>query len=150
MATVDFVLERLGELRAEIERLSAARRRSGRLNYYAAYTLLVLTILSSAAAGIASFLNQPAEFVGVLAFIPGVLTLALSQLKLQARSSWHHQKNHLLQGLLNKIKYQTPPNPSADQLAALASEFSGINRTMAAQWTATLGLDAADAGRQPA
>ena len=40
-----------------------------------------------------------------------------------------------------------PPNPSA-QLAALASEFSGINRTMAAQWTATLGLDVAS--RSPA
>lgn len=150
MEAMDYIGERLGDLRNEIEKASADRRQSGRSNYYAAYTLLVLTIASSAAAGIASFLNQSPDLVGVLAFVPGVLTLAMSQLKLQARSNWHYQKSHLLKDLLNKIKYQTPSNPSSEHLVALASEFSRINLTMQTQWVATLGLDMGEAGPRPA
>jgi hypothetical protein len=134
--------ERMLNLRREVEELSAAGRRWGKRNYLAAYAVVILTVVSSGAAGAAAFLDQDPGLVGVLALMPGLLTLAATQLKLQARSNWHFKKRSFLNRLLAKIKYQTRDNPSAEELASLAEEFSRIEVEMEAEWQQKLNFDA--------
>lgn len=132
---------RLTELRDEIDQGSRKRRASARSNYYAAYALVVLTIAASGIASIGSFLNWNSDLTGILALIPGLLILAATQLKFQARSHWHHKKYHRLSALVLKIRFQTPADPSDDELHALAEEYKQIHIGMEDEWQRDLSLD---------
>ena len=134
--------DRLDKLKAQVVDLMKQRRASGRLNYVAAYTLVVLTLLFNAGASIAGFLDARPAVVGILALIPGLLTLAASELKLQARSHWHYRKRGRLQELLSTIEFQTPEPPSAAQVHELAELFKVINSSMELEWEQTLSLEA--------
>lgn len=132
---------RLEQLKKQVQTLIQDRRRSGRFNYGAAYLLLILTLLFNTGASIAGFLNADPAVVGILALVPGLLTLTASELKLQARSHWHYRKRGRLQDLLTSIEFQTPDQPSAEKIHGLAEQFKVINNSMELEWEENLSLE---------
>jgi|ERR1051325_11326166 hypothetical protein len=124
----------LAGLRRDVEQARAASYRWGRGNYVAAYAVVVLSVFFSGAASVAASASNWRGIAAALALIPGLLAVAATQLKLQARSNWHYRKHSRLRSLLSRINYETPSNPSTEELVALANEYERIQAELDAQW----------------
>jgi hypothetical protein len=104
-------------------------------NYWIAVVLMLLTVLSSVVAGIAGISKWlGSEVVGVLALVPGAVSLLVSYLKYQAKSSFHYRKLYALQTLKSRLLLQLPEQPTADQIAAIAQERDRLREKMNVEW----------------
>jgi hypothetical protein len=122
------------------DQLSQAIRRYVRLarrNYAFAYTLVVGTILSSAAAGIGGMTAKLTPFqAGILALVPALTSLVASFLKPQGRANWHYRKAARLIALRRELT-----NENADPVN-ISKEWRSVDEVMDEEWEKNFGLDA--------
>ena len=72
----------------------------GRINYYAAYVVLVLAVLSSGLATLSIFAGYwPKEVNAALAALPGVMYLVSRHFRFEERAKWWFEKFYGIEGL---------------------------------------------------
>lgn len=127
--------DRVTRLRTELETGRDHYLWLGRWNYTAVYGLMILTVGSSAAAGILGlWLDPPTREVALLALIPAIAVSVGNQFKLQGKADWHYRKYDALKALLRRLNYDLPLKPSAAQVAEIGQALSKIEAEMTAAW----------------
>jgi hypothetical protein len=110
------------------QRYEACRWR-GRLNYCAAYVVLVLAVLGSALATFSVAANfWPKELNAVLAALPGVMYLANRQFRFEERSRWWFEKFYAIEGLHRGIVRERRDE------AEVSKELTIKSEELAARW----------------
>jgi hypothetical protein len=128
------VSARAGRFREELERDRDYYLHLGRWNYRAAYGLTIVTVLSSAAAGILGLgFEVDDRIVALLALIPAIAVSVSSQFKWQDKANWHYRKHQAAKAQLRRLDYDLPTNTAA-QLAELAQGYSVIEAELTASW----------------
>ncbi|MCL5999081.1 MAG: hypothetical protein M1546_23920 [Chloroflexi bacterium] len=91
------------------KRIKGCARRS-RLNYFMAYTLLVIGVLGSISATILVALGIGAkEIVAVLAALPTISVLVMNTFRFEARADWWEQKRAGMDALWRSLQYEKKP-----------------------------------------
>lgn len=140
MVATPEIQHRIDALRTEIEDTIALYGRLARLNYWGAAGLMALTLASSALAALGGFLGFPSQLVGSVALLPGVIALIATTFNLQGRANWHYRKKDALYGLRRKLLFELPENPAAQDIAAVAEEWTQLNERMNVLWESDLSL----------
>jgi hypothetical protein len=110
------------------QRYKACRWR-GRLNYCAAYVVLVFAVLGSALATFSVAANfWPKELNAILAALPGVMYLANRQFRFEERSRWWFEKFYVIEGLYRGIVRE-----GRDE-AEVSKELTIKSEKLAARW----------------
>jgi hypothetical protein len=142
--------ERIEFLNTELERTTTHYRNLGRRNYGFALLLAVSALIASAAIAIGGILfDASGKVLGVIALVPAIATLIGTVLQPQGRSSWHYKKKDKLNALRRRLLYQLPESPSADNVAAIAKEWDGIDDEMNEAWEKNLSIDLSPITRIP-
>jgi hypothetical protein len=129
------VSARVQQFRTELKQDRIKYLRLGRWNYRAAYALTILTVLSSAAAGILGLGWQvDHRIVSLLALVPAIAVTVSSQFKWQDKANWHYQKSEAAKALLRRIDYELPDHPTASQLTDLSRGYSVTDAEMSEAW----------------
>jgi hypothetical protein len=125
------VSARVRRFRAELVRDRDRFLLLGRWNYRAAYILVIVTVVSSAAAGILGLgFTDDTKLIALLAFIPGIAVIVSNQFKWQDKANWHYRKHDAAKAMLRRLDYELPSNPTEAQLAQLATGYSVIEAEM--------------------
>lgn len=136
---------RVKRLRAELEAERDHYLWLGRRGYVASIGLMILTVGSSALAGILGLgFGVDTRIVAGIALIPGIAVAIANQSKLQGKVDWHYRKYDAIKALLRRVNYDLPPEPSAAQVAEIANAFSKVEAEMTAAWEKTLALEIED------
>jgi hypothetical protein len=117
-------------------------RTLGMVNSWVNFVLMLVILLASAVAaigGISKAFNSTTT--GILALVPGIVALFATTLKFQTKSSWHYRKKDELEGLLNRLNFQLPENPTADNIAAIGKELDVLNKEMTKEWDKDCSFD---------
>jgi hypothetical protein len=110
------------------QRYEACRWRA-RLNYCAAYVVLVFAVLGSAIATLSVAANiWPKEINAVLAALPGVMYLANRQFRFEERSRWWFDKFYVIEGL-----YRGLVRERRDE-AEVSKELTLKSQELVARW----------------
>jgi len=126
---------RIDGLQAELLAAIKYERTRAVVDYWIAVTMMLVALGASAWAGFGGlFHGLTAEHAGSLALIPGVLALVESNLKFAGKSDWHYRKLYALENLSSRLRFQLPVAPSADQIAAIASERDQLKVAMNKEW----------------
>ncbi len=134
--------DRVKRLRAELEAERDHYLWLGRRGYFASMGLIIVTIGSSALAGILGLgFGVDTRIVAAIALIPGVAVSIANQSKLQGKVDWHYRKYDALKALLRRVNYDLPPEPTVAQVAEIAAAFSKVEAEMTADWEKSLTAD---------
>jgi len=137
----DDVDARIKQFRAELVQDRDYYLRLGRWNYRAAYGLTVVTVVSSAAAGILGLgFDVDHRLVALLALIPAIAVSVSSQFKWQDKANWHYQKHQLAKAELRRLDYEIL-NPTAVDLANLSKGYSAVEADMTRKWEDDLQME---------
>ena len=91
----------------EIHELARGCAQKAKANYFAAYALITIAVASSTAATIAVAAGAlTKELNAVLAALPGIIVLATTTFKFEARSDWWWAKHQTLEALYRGLKYE--------------------------------------------
>jgi hypothetical protein len=101
------------------------------VNNRATLGLIGIAIVASATAGILGLLKKNAQIVGLVSFVPGAATLFATTFDFQKRATFHRRKARLLDELRGRFIYQMPTLASADQVALIHQELTGIEAKLA-------------------
>jgi hypothetical protein len=103
----------------------------GRLNYYIAFLLYVIAVVSSIAA---TLMALSGTFSGssqaIVTAIPGAALLIASTFRFSERASWHFNKKNQLNALY-RLSMAQAPGTSAPELA---EKWNKIDRAMESNW----------------
>jgi hypothetical protein len=123
-------------LEAVLKKESGRYLRLGRRDYYFAYALVAVTIVSSAVAGVAAIISKlPRLAVGILALVPSVSYTAGTVLKPQGRANWHYRKAQRIEALCYKLVYENvDPGKISEEKRAIEVEMNK-------QWEGSFGLE---------
>jgi hypothetical protein len=131
----DDIGTRIRRFRAELERDRDRYLQLGRWNYRAAYTLSIVTVISSAAAGILGLgFAVDKRIVALIALIPAIAVTVANQFKWQDKANWHYRKHDAAKALLRRINYELPAHPTEAQLAELSRGYSVTEAEMSESW----------------
>lgn len=87
-------------------RIKGCAKRNRR-NYFAAFALLVLSVLASAATAIAVAIDElPKSLIAALAASPGIFILINSTFRFEERSRWYWRKRTRLEVLCRRHKFE--------------------------------------------
>jgi hypothetical protein len=89
---------------------------------------MICAVLSSAAASIAGFKYGSPRWAGGLALVPAACALIAVNLKLEPRANWYRRKEQALRALLDRLRYELPVTPNADQIALIAREKNVLDQ----------------------
>ena len=106
-------------------------RTLGRLNYYAAFALYGVSVLSSILAtgtALSHVLSAPAQ--AALTAVPGAALLIASTFKFSERSNWHYKKKNQLNALY-RLAITQAAGTSAPQIA---EKWNKIDSSMEESW----------------
>lgn len=137
MANDTQILEdRKSNLLQDLETERASYLLNARLNYFGAQGM---SWLSLAASGLAAFLglvpsSVDKSVVGGLALLSTGLIAASRQLGLQQKANWHYRKVDRLKTLRNRLLYELPTSPDANNIAAISSAKSTMDTDMSKEW----------------
>ena len=98
-----------------------------RLNYFFANVLLALVVAASATSAIAVAADAwTKEINAVLAALPGIIVLATSTFKFEARAEWWWTKHHALEAFHRGLKFEGRDEASVSrELTTLIKELEG-------------------------
>jgi len=134
------LITRVGKFRKELENDRDYYLKLGRWNYRAAYSLTILTVLSSAAAGILGLgFAVDDRVVALLALVPAIAVSISSHFKWQERANWHYRNHQVAKAQIRQLDYEIP-YPTADDLARLSKGYSVIEAEMTDIWAEDLKL----------
>ena len=71
------------------------------------------------------------QIVGLVSFVPRAATLFATTFDFQKRATFHRRKARLLDELRGRFIYQMPTLASADQIALIHQELTGIEAKLA-------------------
>jgi hypothetical protein len=129
------IRHRIDELSAELESKVKYYRRTALLNHFITLAITVLTLAASATAGLGGlFFDFSGKVAGGIALLPGIFGLIVASLKPHAKANWHYRKVDALQALGRRLKYELPEMPTADNVAAISSALSDLERSMTREW----------------
>jgi hypothetical protein len=133
---------RIETLRTELDDSIAHYQRLAKRNYRFALLLMMITLLSSAAAGVGGlFLGLDGKITGGLALLPGIIALMATTLNPQGRANWHYRKKDALNALRRRLLFELPEAPSADNVASIARDWTEIADSMNGEWEKHFGLN---------
>jgi hypothetical protein len=135
-ALAEAVAERKTKLLFEIDSDITRYNRHAQWSYLFVQAMSWSSLGTSAAAGLLGLIPSgvPKWVVGSLATISAALIAAIRQSGLQQRSYWRYRKVDLLKSLRRRLEFQLPIDPSVDNIAAIASEYSSIEIEMTKDW----------------
>ena len=111
-------------------------------NYAAAYVLLAVALAASGGAAVAGIVFRvPPEVVGAIALVPGVISVAATTLKLQAKAHWHYRKYDQLKQLRRRLLFELPQPPGQDEVAQIAKAWSDLETRMSKEWEENFAFD---------
>jgi hypothetical protein len=135
MSELSEIQKRINSLRSELERLSSNHNRLGLSDHWISVGLMVITLTASIGAGIGGiFLNFSSQATGGLALLPGLMAIVASNLKFQAKSNWHFRKTEAIDGLLHKLMYELPIDPTAQDVATVSSALTKTKQDFLKEW----------------
>ena len=110
------------------QRYEACRWR-GRVNYCAAYSFLILAVLSSAVATVSVAIGMwPKTINAVLAALPGLMYLTNRQFRFEERSKWWFEKFYVIESL-----YRGLVREGRDE-SEISKELTRQSMTLALRW----------------
>jgi hypothetical protein len=128
--------DRKSRLLEEIEADRKCYLKNARWNYLTAQGMSLGSLAASGAAALVGFIPSSVDksFVGGLAALSTALIAASRQLGFQQKANWHYRKVDRLRTLRNRLSYELPISPSADNIAAISSAMSAIDTEMSKEW----------------
>jgi hypothetical protein len=114
----------------------------GRANYHSALAIRWLASAAGLLAGIlglAKVLEGPT--VGAIAGTGGLLLAFGRDLQLQQKANWHYTRAEAALRFLNRLKFQLPLNPTAEDISTLAKDYDDFNENMTRQWDQRIAHD---------
>src|ERR1039458_6472899 len=112
-----------------------------RLNHWTTLILMLVAVLSSAAAGIGGlFLDVNGRYIGALALVPGIAALAASTMKFHGKANWHYRKQYIQENLLRKLLYELSAPPTTEEVASISREWTAEVKALQEQWEKEFGL----------
>jgi hypothetical protein len=95
----------MDEIESRLKKELKYLKRLGASNHYAAYTVHLLSILTSFAASIIAASDVADKFVlAVVAAVPGTLLATQNVLKFEHKCGWYYKKARLFQHVLDALK----------------------------------------------
>jgi hypothetical protein len=129
------IQKRINSLRTELEQLSAYHKRIGLADHWISVWLMIITLASSIGAGIGGiFMNFSSQATGGLALLPGLMAIVASNLKFQGKSNWHFRKTEAVDGLMHKLIYELPLNPTAQDIATVSAALTKTKQDFLKEW----------------
>jgi hypothetical protein len=136
------IKDRIKSLQDELKQAIEHYRRLARRNYGFALLLMTLTLAASAVAGVGGlFFGLSGQITGGLALLPGILALVATVLKPQDRANWHYRKKDDLNALRRRLTYELPESPSPDNVAAISSAWSDLDKGFNEEWEKNFALN---------
>lgn len=133
------VAKRIAALTQELDEGIHRTWAKARNAYIWSQALVIMALLCSVAAAVSGiFFLVPAKIVGGIAALPPLIAYVAANLKLETRSSWHYRKVNGLSALRSRLLYQLPEEPSADNVAAVASDLNKLDEGMQEEWEKTV------------
>ena len=121
----------LDELTEKIDR----SRIRATFNYYSAYLIALLTLISGAYVAYVGFTDQgTARSAVVLGLIPASLTLLGSNFKLQERANWHSRKGHGLEGIRRMILYESSVPITLEEVKKVSEVLTEFDAKIRTEW----------------
>ena len=112
----------------ELQSEAAKTRRNARRNYYVAYGLTVIIVVSSIIATIFAGVDKEPEITAFIAAIPAALVFINTTFKFERKSVWHWKKNKKIESLIRALKYE---NADAGKIS---KEYSKLDQEMDEEW----------------
>ena len=129
------VVARIRKLREELELDRDSALKYGRRNYFAAYGLSVVIVISSASAGILGLgFDLDNKLVAAVALIPAIAVTVAHQFKWQDKANLHYRRYDAAKALLRRIDYELPENPTFADVAKLSRGYSVAEAEMTRHW----------------
>jgi hypothetical protein len=129
------------ELSDEIRRANF----SAYANHWLSVGFMVIALLCSVvAATLGVFTQTSAKVVGSIAVLPQLIAFVASNLKFEAKNSWHARRFDGLSKLRSRLLYQLPASPTLEQIAAIAKDRDDLETKLQGEWDKTLLLKWAD------
>ena len=116
------------ELILELQNEAAKTRRNAQRNYYVAYGITVIIVVSSILATIFAGVGKGPEITAFIAAIPAALVFINTTFKFERKSAWHWKKNKRIESLIRALKYE-----SAD-VGQISKEYSKLEQEMDEEW----------------
>jgi hypothetical protein len=122
-----------------LEEIEADRKwylKNARWNYFTAQGMSWGSLAASGAAALLGLIPSSVDkwVVGGLAALSTALIAASRQLGFQQKANWHYRKVDRLRTLRNRLSYELPISPSADNIAAISSPRSAMDTEMSKEW----------------
>lgn len=132
------VKSRKDSLLGELETAIRKAHTNGKSAYLWSQFLFICALSSSVVAtAVGLFADVSAKTVGGIAALPPLIAFIGVNLKLESRSRWHYEKEYVMDALRSRLRYQLPEEPSADDIAAIASERDKQNARLEEKWQET-------------
>ncbi|MFI4994883.1 MAG: hypothetical protein ACHQAQ_03760 [Hyphomicrobiales bacterium] len=131
--------ERRKALLAQIKADKEKYLRLARWNYYPAQSLLWASLDAGGLAALLGVVPPLAATVekwqlGLISALAVALTTFSRQAGFQQKANWHYRKVDGLKALQNRLEYELPVSPTADNIAAVSSAYSKMDSEMTKQW----------------
>lgn len=115
----------------------ARYQKLGRTNHLAAFSLTLITVLASVAAGaLGLFEVVPSQLVGVVALVPAGAALVSRELKLQPKANHYYRWAARFREIRGRARFSAEPN---DNTGHLSWQREQANLEMTAEWEQQFG-----------
>jgi hypothetical protein len=141
------VQQKLKRLSQELDKAIDNTDGHAQHTYGLALGLLTLAVGSSVLAAIIGILtpNPDPKFVGLLALVPGFVTLIGANFKLSAKTKWYYHKSYVLAGLRRRLNFEGPIDSDVSGLAKhvsiISADWKKANEELEAIWERDLATD---------
>jgi hypothetical protein len=129
----DIISGRAADLKKELDASIKRHTNAAMRNHWCLQALITIAILSSIVAGLGGitllFINHP-RILGTLALMPGIMAFIAGTMKFQDKASRHARYKEGLRELRQRLVYQLPEFPTADNVAAIAADLSILQGRM--------------------
>jgi hypothetical protein len=135
-------IRRKAALAKQLDNRCAQELKWANRNHYGSVTAMCLALGCSVLAAILGiFFNVSAKIVGGLGLLPPLIAFVATNLKFEAKNSWHARLYDGLSSLRSRLLYQQPGVPTLDQVAIIAKGRDDLEIKMQAEWDRTLLLN---------
>jgi hypothetical protein len=143
------ISKRITDLTHDLDQDINRTLRNARLNYTSSVLLMLIALGCSLGAGCVGLIARIPRHLGVLAFLPPLIALVATTLKLDGKARWHCKKLNGLEVLRSRLLYELPDPPSVDNVAAVANSWTHLNETMEEEWNQSLDFDWSVLAKKP-
>lgn len=131
------MLARMVERCDESARHARAR---GRRYYFVSYSLMILSVAGSIAAGVMALWSEevPRQWVGTVALLPALCATVAVQLRLNEKGNFSYRRYRAFHALARRVEVARLRAPTLDTVDAFNAEQAAINDSLDEQWVESL------------